>query len=53
VAAESQTIRIGTVGVHTAAFIAGIDGATSSSGVAVFVNSSGQLGATTSSARIF
>ena len=48
---ESNTIRIGKSGTQTATFIAGINGATSSSGVAVFVNSSGQLGTTTSSAR--
>jgi hypothetical protein len=48
---ESNTIRIGTTGTHTAAFLAGVDGATSSSGVAVYVNSSGQLGTLTSSLR--
>jgi hypothetical protein len=51
VADESNTIRIGTVGTQTATYIAGISGATSSSGVAVYVNSNGQLGTTTSSAR--
>ncbi|HVO26807.1 MAG TPA: DNRLRE domain-containing protein [Candidatus Margulisiibacteriota bacterium] len=48
---ESDTIRIGTVGTHTGTYIAGINGATSSSGVAVYVNANGQLGTTTSSAR--
>ncbi len=48
---ESNTIRIGTVGTQTTTFIAGINGATSASGVAVFVNSSGQLGTATSSRR--
>jgi hypothetical protein len=48
--AEANTIRIGTVGTHTATFIAGISGATTS-GAAVFVNSSGQLGTITSSRR--
>ncbi|HTQ80004.1 MAG TPA: tail fiber domain-containing protein [Thermoanaerobaculia bacterium] len=48
---ESNTIRIGTIGTHTAAFIAGINGNTSSSGTAVFINSQGQLGTTTSSLR--
>ncbi len=48
---ESNTIRIGAVGTQTATFIAGISGATSASGVAVFVNGSGQLGTTTSSRR--
>jgi len=46
---ESNTIRIGSF--QTAAFVAGISGATSASGVAVFVNSSGQLGTVTSSRR--
>ena len=55
VAGESNTIRIGTAlnaGVgRSATFIAGINGVTSSGGTAVFVNSSGQLGTTTSSRR--
>ena len=54
-AAESNTIRIGTQGTGTGqqnkAFVAGVSGATSSSGVAVLVNASGQLGTTTSSRR--
>src|SRR6185503_4471601 len=49
--AESGTIHIGTQGTHTSTFIAGISGATAASGVAVYVNSSGQLGTLTSSAR--
>jgi hypothetical protein len=49
VAGESSTTRIGDV--QTKTFIAGIHGATASGGVAVFVNSSGQLGTLTSSAR--
>jgi hypothetical protein len=48
---ESNTIRIGASGTQTAAFIAGINGATSASGTAVFVNASGQLGTMTSSLR--
>jgi hypothetical protein len=51
VSSESNTIRIGSAGSHTAAYIAGINGATSASGVAVYVNSSGHLGTTTSSRR--
>jgi hypothetical protein len=51
VAAEANTIRIGTAGEQARAFIAGITGATASGGVAVYVNSSGQLGTLTSSAR--
>jgi trimeric autotransporter adhesin len=51
VAGESNTVRIGTVGTQSATYIAGINGATSASGVAVYVNSSGQLGTLTSSAR--
>jgi len=48
---ENNTIRIGDPAVQMAAFMAGINGATSASGVAVFVNPSGQLGTTTSSRR--
>ena len=47
---ESNTIRIGT-STQTATFIAGISGATSSSGVNVLINTSGQLGTLTSSRR--
>jgi uncharacterized coiled-coil protein SlyX len=59
---ESNTIRIGNVvpftdiygfqhAAHTATYIAGINGATASGGAAVYVNSDGQLGTLTSSAR--
>jgi hypothetical protein len=62
VAAESNIIRIGNEvpftdldGImhpaHTKTFIAGITGATAVGGAAVFVDSSGQLGTLTSSAR--
>ena len=51
VAGESDAIRIGTQGVQTRTFIAGISGQTTSGGVAVFVNSDGKLGTATSSAR--
>jgi hypothetical protein len=51
VAGESNTIRIGTSPLQTATYIAGISGATVSSGVAVFVNTDGKLGTLTSSAR--
>ncbi|HXK09625.1 MAG TPA: tail fiber domain-containing protein, partial [Vicinamibacteria bacterium] len=51
VAGESNTIHIGTNGRHAATYIAGISGATSASGSAVYVNSSGQLGTATSSRR--
>ena len=51
IAAEANIIRIGTVGTQTKPFIAGIHGATASGGAAVFVNSSGELGTLTSSAR--
>jgi endosialidase-like protein len=47
---ESGKIRIGDPS-QTATFIAGINGVTSSGGVAVYVNSSGQLGTLTSSIR--
>jgi trimeric autotransporter adhesin len=63
---ESNTIRIGTqtatvatipdieshpMPAHTATFIAGIFGKTSSSGTPVYINSNGKLGTTTSSKR--
>jgi hypothetical protein len=51
VQAESNTIRIGTVGTQTGTFIAGISGVTVPSGVAVIIDSTGHLGTTTSSAR--
>ncbi len=38
-------------GAHTATYIAGINGATASGGVAVYINSDGKLGTLTSSAR--
>ena len=54
-AGESHTIRIGGdttgLGTQTVTYIAGISGATSSDGAAVFVNSNGRLGTQTSSAR--
>ncbi|HEV7509844.1 MAG TPA: tail fiber domain-containing protein [Thermoanaerobaculia bacterium] len=51
VSGDSGAIRIGTNGTQTKAFIAGIFGSTSASGTQVLVNSSGQLGTTTSSLR--
>src|SRR5262249_13053662 len=52
VAAEAATIRIGDPAVQTdRTFIAGISGANSASGVAVFVNGNGRLGTTTSARR--
>jgi hypothetical protein len=50
VAGESNTVRIGNNDI-TDTFIRGISGATTAGGVAVFVNSNGHLGTTTSSAR--
>jgi hypothetical protein len=47
---ESTTIRIGTVGTHNAAFIAGIS-VSSIAGAAVLVNGNGRLGVAASSAR--
>jgi hypothetical protein len=47
---DSGVIRIGSA-AQTSTFIAGINGATSSSGSQVYVNSSGQLGTFTSSLR--
>ena len=53
VAAEASTIRIGTAGTHTKAFMAGLVGAGTSTvtGTAVVVNSNGRLGVSSSSAR--
>ncbi len=51
IAAESNTIRIGTQGTQTATFIAGISGTALGGGVAVRVNANGQLGTVGSSAR--
>ena len=48
---ESGTIRIGDPGFITGCWIAGISGATSTGGSAVFVNAGGKLGTLTSSAR--
>jgi len=59
---ESNIIRIGNVvpftdiygfphAAHSATYIAGINGATASGGVAVYINSDGKLGTLTSSAR--
>lgn len=49
-AGDFNVIRIGNSS-HTTTYIRGISGATSASGVAVFVNSNGQLGTLTSSRR--
>ena len=51
VAEESSTIRMGTEGIHTATYIAAINGATVPGGVGVVVDSSGHLGTATSSER--
>ncbi len=51
VAAESNTIRIGTSGRQTGILIAGISGVTVPGGVGVIVGTNGHLGTTTSSAR--
>jgi len=50
-AADNGTIRIGTAGAQTSTLIAGINGVTSSAGVAVYINANGQLGTITSSRR--
>jgi hypothetical protein len=50
-ASDNGVIRIGTEGTQNDTFIAGIFGATAASGVAVYVNNSGQLGTLTSSRR--
>ncbi|HEY1770124.1 MAG TPA: tail fiber domain-containing protein [Chthoniobacterales bacterium] len=48
---DANLIRIGDTATQKKTFIAGISGATISNGVAVMVNSKGQLGVATSSAR--
>jgi uncharacterized coiled-coil protein SlyX len=50
-AGENFTTRIGNGSYQTRTFISGISGVTAANGVAVYVNSSGQLGTLTSSAR--
>jgi hypothetical protein len=51
VTGESNTIRIGTTGVATNAYIAGTYGTQVASGIGVIIDSTGHLGTTTSSAR--
>ena len=48
---ESNTIRIGTIGTHTNAYVAGISGVTVAGGVGVVIDANGHLGTTVSSAR--
>jgi len=51
VAGESDTMRIGTNGIHLNAFMAGIFGVTVPNGVGVIVDTTGRLGVVVSSAR--
>jgi hypothetical protein len=51
VAAEADTIRIGTVGTQTNTIVAGISGVTVAGGVGVIVDTNGHLGTVSSSAR--
>jgi hypothetical protein len=51
VAGESNTIRIGTLGVQKTTYMRGISGATVASGVTVIIDTNGHLGTTTSSER--
>ena len=48
---QANSIHIGTVGTQTAAYVAGVFGATVTAGCAVVVESTGQLGCVSSSAR--
>jgi hypothetical protein len=48
---DNNTIRIGTAGIHQTTYIAGVSGTTIPHGPGVVINSSGQLGVLTSSAR--
>ena len=50
-AGESGSIHLGTPGVQTSAYIAGINGVTASGSVPVYINAYGQLGTITSSRR--
>lgn len=53
VAAEANTIRLGTAGTQTKAFVAGIRGITTgvNNAIAVMIDSNGQLGTVSSSPR--
>ncbi len=51
VAAEANTIRIGTEGTQTNTYIAGIRGVTLANGIAVYVDTNGHLGTAPSSER--
>jgi trimeric autotransporter adhesin len=51
VAGDSGVIRIGTSGTQTSTYIAGIRGTTVTKGVAVYIDSNGQLGVKKSSRR--
>jgi hypothetical protein len=51
VAGESNTTRIGKASTQTTVYVHGVYGATATGGVAVFVDSNGHLGTTTSSVR--
>jgi hypothetical protein len=48
---ESNQIRIGTKGIHSTTYIAGVRGATVAGGVGVIVGNAGKLGTIVSSAR--
>jgi len=54
IAAEADTIRIGTTGTHTRTFIAGIRDVTtgSANAIAVLIDDNGQLGTASSSRRV-
>jgi trimeric autotransporter adhesin len=51
IAGESDTIRIGKMGVQKSAFMQGISGVTVASGITVIIDAHGQLGTIQSSAR--
>jgi trimeric autotransporter adhesin len=51
VAGESNKIRIGTRGIHTNTYIAGISGVTVAGGVGVIIDTNGHLGTVVSSVR--
>ncbi len=51
VGGESSTTRVGTVGIQTNSYVAGVFGVTVAGGIGVIVDSNGHLGTSTSSAR--
>ncbi len=51
VTGEANTVRVGTSGTQTNAYVAGINGVTVAGGIGVIIDSNGHLGTSTSSSR--